>query len=50
MFFRYQLAEALNKTVDEITNMSRSEYIGWSEYYRIRADEQKKASMKRGKH
>ncbi len=32
----FQLAEALHKTVEEIMEMSASEFMGWVEYYKIK--------------
>jgi len=42
----YQLAEHLHKTVDEIMEMSASEFVGWGEYLKLK-DKRSKMHGKR---
>lgn len=41
--FAYRLAKDLGRTVSEILEMSTSEFAGWAAFYKIEAEEQKKA-------
>tara|TARA_Y100001951_G_C11167363_1_gene198236 strand:- start:155 stop:283 length:129 start_codon:yes stop_codon:yes gene_type:complete len=42
MFFCFQLAEILHKTVDEIMEMSTLEMEGWCAYFEIKAQRMNK--------
>jgi len=41
--FKYFLAELLHKTVAEIMEMDIREYMGWSAYFRLKEERQKRA-------
>lgn len=41
--FAYRLAKDLGRTVEEILNMSSAEFAGWAMFYKIEAEEIKKA-------
>jgi hypothetical protein len=43
----YRLAKDLGRTLDEIMEMNRAEFIGWAAFYRWEAEEMKKASRKK---
>lgn len=41
--FAYRLAKDLGRTVEEILEMSVVEFAGWATFYKIEAEEIKKA-------
>jgi hypothetical protein len=44
--FMYRLAKDLGRTVQEIMQMTTSEFMGWVAFYKFEAQEHKKATMK----
>lgn len=46
--FAYRLAKDLGRTVEEVFNMTTSEFAGWAAFYKWEAEETKKA-MNRSK-
>ena len=44
--FAYRLAKDLGRTVEEILEMSNFEFAGWAAFYKIEAEEIKKAYKK----
>lgn len=38
LWFRYQLAEHLGKSLDEVNAMTIAEYVGWKGYLRAKAE------------
>jgi len=48
MLFAYRLARDLGRTVEEIwTGMSYDEFVGWSEFYKLEQEEQRKAMRRK---
>jgi len=45
----YRLAKDLGRTVEEIMRMSTTEFNGWATFYKMEADETKKAMNKRSR-
>ena len=45
--FAYRLAKDLGRTVEEILNMSTTEFAGWAAFYKIESDEIKKQTERR---
>ncbi len=41
--FAYRLAKDLGRTVEEILEMSTAEFAGWAAFYKIEAEETKRA-------
>lgn len=41
--FAYRLAKDLGRTVEEILEMSNYEFAGWAVFYKLEAEEIKKA-------
>ena len=44
--FAYRLAKDLGRTVSEILEMNTAEFVGWAAFYKIEAEETKKAMDK----
>jgi NADH:ubiquinone oxidoreductase subunit E len=44
--FAYRLAKDLGRTVEEILDMSIIEFAGWATFYKMEAEEMKKAYEK----
>lgn len=42
----YRLAKDLGRTITEIMEMSTTEFVGWVNFYKIEAEETKKAMDK----
>jgi hypothetical protein len=42
VWFAYTLAEHLHMTVQQVMGMTEVEMLGWSEYFRLRAEKAKK--------
>lgn len=40
--FMYRLGKDLGRTIPEIMEMSRDEFLGWAAFYKIEAEETKK--------
>jgi hypothetical protein len=47
--FAYRLAKDLGRTVAEVLEMSTTEFAGWAIFYKIEAEETKKAMNKKGR-
>lgn len=45
--FAYRLAKDLGRTVEQILDMSTTEFAGWAAFYNIEAEETKKAMERR---
>jgi hypothetical protein len=45
--FAFRLAKDLGRTLEEIFEMTTTEFAGWAAFYKIEYDEQKKAMQKR---
>jgi hypothetical protein len=44
--FAYRLAKDLGLLVEQVLNMSVAEFVGWAAFYKIEAEEHKKAMQK----
>jgi hypothetical protein len=44
--FAYRLAKDLGRTVAEVLDMTTAEFTGWAVFYKIEAEETKKAMNK----
>lgn len=44
--FAYRLAKDLGRTVNEVLEMSTAEFAGWAVFYKMEAEETKKAMNK----
>ena len=44
--FAYRLAKDLGLTVETVLDMSTTEFVGWGAFYKIEAEETKKAMEK----
>lgn len=45
----YKLAKDLGRSVEEVMRMTTTEFVGWAAFYKIEAEENRKA-MERAKH
>lgn len=47
--FAYRLAKDLGLLVEEVLEMSTAEFVGWAAFYKMEAEEHKKAMNKRSR-